>query len=184
MVTMAVTPKVQFVSCGQCYACLQNKRVEWTFKLEQELKVSKTAWFITLTYNHDNLVFGENQIPTLYVADLQKFIKRCRQYQKRNTNSEQTIRYFACGEYGEKNDRPHYHLIMFNLHPKTLNNLQKLWSIYNKSNKTYDPIGQIKVGTVTTASIHYTTKYIINRFGEYDNKLKPFVIMSRKPPRS
>lgn len=47
------------------------------------------------------------RIPMLSKSDLQKFLKRLRKaYGKK-------VRYFACGEYGPKTFRPHYHLLFF-----------------------------------------------------------------------
>lgn len=60
---------------------------------------------ITLTYDDQN-------VPTNYSVEkpaLQKFFKRLRKSLR-----GKKIKYFACGEYGEKTLRPHYHAIIFN----------------------------------------------------------------------
>lgn len=82
------------------------------------------------------------------------------------------IRYYSVGEYGTITERPHYHSIMFNMHPLTLQKLGdgKIW---NK--------GHVRNGQVNFASIAYTTKYVIDRNEIYEGKQKPFTLMSRKP---
>ena len=39
-------------------------------------------------------------------------MKRLRK--KKGANQNQPIRYYQCGEYGDKFGRPHYHAILFN----------------------------------------------------------------------
>lgn len=57
---------------------------------------------------------------------------------------------------------------MFNLHPQTVAKLSDIWGQ-----------GTVKAGTVTAASIHYVTKYVINRTGNYEGKQKPFAQISQ-----
>lgn len=62
--------------------------------------------FVTLTYAPGNLPPNAS----LEHNDYQLFMKRVRKhYQGR------TIRYYMCGEYGEQEQRPHYHACLFNV---------------------------------------------------------------------
>jgi len=70
--------------------------------------------FITLTYNNKHLPGNpddpddiEHNPGTLVKQHLTKFLKRLRK------NSGEKIRYYACGEYGDSNNRPHYHALLF-----------------------------------------------------------------------
>lgn len=47
----------------------------------------------------------------LHYPDIQKFIKRFRQYAKRKYSA--SVRYFIIGEYGTNSLRPHWHLLLF-----------------------------------------------------------------------
>lgn len=85
-------------------------------------------------------------------------------------NNSRSLRYYAVGEYGTKRERPHYHLLMFNLLPTLSNRIEEIWGM-----------GQVLVGDVNERSIHYTTKYHVNAFGDYPGREPPFVLMSRKP---
>jgi len=67
--------------------------------------------FVTLTYNDDNLPADSSVSP----RELTLFIKRLRK--ECDLKGYGRIRYFGCGEYGEKSGRPHYHLALFNYGP-------------------------------------------------------------------
>lgn len=59
--------------------------------------------FLTLTYAPEHLPKNGS----ISKVAVQKFVKRLRK------RVGQPLRYFACGEYGEGNGRPHYHLLIF-----------------------------------------------------------------------
>lgn len=156
------TGKIQAVPCGKCLACLSNKRQDWSFRLMQEYKRSKSAAFITLTYHPK---FYPNS--GLSKRHFQLFMKRLRR------NSTDRLRYFAVGEYGGKTGRGHYHAIIFNFVGDE-KFLQSIWSLDG------EPIGIVHIGKVNEASVRYCTKYVIQRGNHMDKKLnKPFSLMSR-----
>lgn len=102
------------VPCGRCTECrLQHSREVATRVVLEALDYTDN-WCITLTYDDDNLVFGGEGRATLVPPDLKKFMKDLRRYFEYHYNHT-GIRFYACGEYGDKNARPHYHLIVFNL---------------------------------------------------------------------
>lgn len=154
------------VPCGKCNFCLALRRADWTFRLKQELKISSSASFVTLTYDEENLVFADDG-PTLCKSDLQLFFKRLRKKEKKG------IRYYAVGEYGTETSRPHYHIILFNASSSKV--VEDSWKVDGK------PIGMTHIGLVTPASIHYVTKYVINRVCDYGLRAPPFQVMSRNP---
>jgi hypothetical protein len=160
------------VPCGKCGSCRYNRRIGWSFRLAQELKVSTSAYFITLTYDNENIKYSNSGAPTLCKEDLQKFIKRARKEQCKYTTAK--IRHYSVGEYGSKTGRPHYHTILFNLDPNTRNKLVKRW-----------PFGGIHIGSVNGASIHYITKYHVNYRTmsdlTEDDPINEFAMMSKKP---
>ena len=77
-----------FVPCRKCSECKMSRAKEWAVRLYSELKTTEKSCFITLTYSDEN-----NPI-ILKKSDFQKFIKRLRK--------DYDIKYFACGEYGDK----------------------------------------------------------------------------------
>ena len=69
------------VPCGKCGYCLQNKRLDWAFRLEVEARYSCGADFVTLTYGEAALPFEISEglaRPTLVKSHLQKFVKDLR----------------------------------------------------------------------------------------------------------
>lgn len=177
------------VPCGKCLSCLQNRRADWSFRLKEELRNSSTAYFVTLTYQDKYLPYSDYG-STLEKQALQKWLKRLRIQQQRESKSDSTlsmskkIRYYAVGEYGEERGRPHYHVILFNVISKDIQKtLNRSWQSKDPLTKKTEPTGTVDIGTVTPASIHYVTGYIINRFDDkYKNKQPPFSLMSTKPP--
>lgn len=156
------------VPCGKCYACKMNKRIEWTFRLYQELVGSLSAYFVTLTYADSNIPTKVDKstgeiLNVLRKADLQTFIKNLRYYSK--------FRYFAVGEYGEQFKRPHYHLLIFNLERKAAQKIGDIWKH-----------GSIHIGKVEMRSIHYCTKDMMKDVKFKSNGgVDAFRIMSTKP---
>lgn len=157
------------VPCGRCNFCLSVKRADWSFRLTQELKVCKSSYFLTLTYDNEHVPFNPlSGLPELSKRDYQLFTKLLRK--KNSLISDWPLRYYAVGEYGTQTARPHYHALMFNLVPALSNSLAEIWGK-----------GSVDIGKVEPASIHYVTKYVINKTTEYIGREPPFAFMSKRP---
>lgn len=177
------------VPCGKCLPCQKKRRSDWAFRLEQEFLGSDSAFFITLTYNDLTIPRTKEGIPTLFKKDVQDYIKRLRWHHQKYVSKElkipmkqvkevsKPIRYYAVGEYGTKTRRPHYHLLLFNYDIANLTPLTAQW----KHTQSGVKMGHVDIGTVTNASIEYTTKYMFKPFGKKDLRQKPFSLMSKKP---
>ena len=105
--------------CGSCVACRIKRKMEWTTRLELEASCHENSSFHTLTYAHAPQMQGPllpGQVrpgPTLIRKDLSNWLKTLREaYHRKNSNSS-PLRFFGCGEYGDKHERPHYHVILF-----------------------------------------------------------------------
>lgn len=99
------------VPCGKCPICVKRKINAWKFRLSKEAEVHTSAFFVTLTYNEDNVPLTTSGYKTLRKRDIQLFMKRLRKKQAKVTDVK--IRYYLVGEYGSKTFRPHYHAIIF-----------------------------------------------------------------------
>ena len=91
--------------CGCCPACRAQKSLEWSLRMYLESTYYNDIAFITLTYAPEFLPENGSLSP----AHLQGFFKRLRR------KIDYKIRYFACGEYGDKFGRAHYHAIIYGL---------------------------------------------------------------------
>lgn len=154
------------VPCGRCPPC-QSRRVSmWSFRLMKEEERSDSAYFVTLTYDTDHVPITKKGFMTLQKRDFQLFMKRLRKIQPKNAKK---ISYYACGEYGSRNYRPHYHSILFNCAEETI---AKAWTA-----------GTTYVGSVTGASIAYTLKYInkgkLIPLHSNDDRVPEFSLMSK-----
>lgn len=148
------------VPCGKCLTCRINRSRMWTERLLHEASLHESNVFLTLTYNDEHLpgkIPGTNK--TLVPEDLQKFWKRLRKRLK------ERIRFYACGEYGDKDARPHYHAIVFGLTWKDLKTRRLpsgrmtsdlISSVWDKGFNT--------VGMVEHASIRYVTDYVMKKW--------------------
>jgi len=163
------------VPCGRCPACYKRRVSSWSFRLMQQEKIAETAYFITLTYDTKHVPITDKGFMGLAKRDLQLFFKRLRKSQDakkahRNWQGPHSpIRYYACGEYGGKTRRPHYHIIIFNA---KLELIQPAWDK-----------GQVHYGVVTGASVGYCLKYMskVSKIGkaEWDDRIPEFALMSK-----
>ena len=92
------------VPCGQCIGCRLERSRQWAMRCCHEASLYDLNCFITLTYDPEHLPPDGS----LVLDHFQRFMKRLR---KRFGSG---IRFFHCGEYGEKFARPHYHACLFN----------------------------------------------------------------------
>lgn len=169
--------------CGQCIGCRLDWAGDWAARCEKESKLHQSNCFITLTYEDKTLPIGGSTRSTISKRDWQLFMKRLRKAYPTNE-----IRFFACGEYGSLNERAHYHALLFNHdfpdkrlwkpHPRSplylSASLQSLWGL-----------GYTSIGAVTYQSASYVARYVLKKLtgtrSDYEDRAKPFVLMSRKP---
>ena len=144
------------VSCKQCTGCRQENQRQWAIRCIHEASLHLNNIFITLTYNPENLP----EHNTLVKKDFQDFMKRLRKHKKANKYNK--IRYFHCGEYGEKKSkRPHYHAIIYNC------NFNDRIPVPGKKGLTTSPTlekiwgkGLVSIGDVNFTTASYVAGYV------------------------
>lgn len=166
--------------CGQCIGCRLERSRQWAVRCVHESQLYESNCFITLTYRDECLPPGGS----LVKEDFQRFMKRLRK------EYGEGIRYFHCGEYGEKFSRPHYHACLFNfdfadrvlfkdrggVRLYVSESLSRLW-----------PFGFATVGDVTFESAAYVARYITKKItgdqadNHYGGRLPEYITMSRRP---
>ena len=113
--------------------------------------------FITLTYDDENLPWDGS----LNKKHFQDFMKRLRFH-----NPKKSIRYFHCGEYGEKLQRPHYHALLFNhdFADKTLwTTNEGVHTYVSEELAKHWPWGFSTTGQVTWDSAAYCARYVTKK---------------------
>lgn len=174
------------VPCGKCLGCLMTKAFYWSVRCVCESVDYDECYFLTLTYDDDNLPDGRN----LCRAHVQGFVKRLRYYFR-----NYRLRVFYCGEYGEKRHRPHYHMIVFGLPLKKENILLYAVDKSKRGNVNYgcpflDKIwkhGFTRVGSFSSNSASYVAQYTLKKnsgtMAAFLSKkeVKPFIGMSNRP---
>lgn len=93
-----------YSKCGCCEQCNAEKANNWVVRNYYEAKSHEKIAFVTLTYKNNPII--------LLKKDLKDFIKRLRRRLEYHNNEK--IRFFAAGEYGTLNNRPHFHIIIYN----------------------------------------------------------------------
>lgn len=193
------------IPCGHCIGCRLDKSREWADRIMCELAYHDKACFITLTYDDKHLpdkrqfidndgVIHDSTHNPLVKKHLQDFIKRLRDrfgYKK--------VRYYAVGEYGEKNKRPHYHAIIFGVDfsdDRIVNFIRDGYihytskTLYDESNPDHSvwKYGLCDIAEVSWNDAAYVARYTTkkqygdaNKVYEIYNYEPEFSIMSLKP---
>lgn len=145
------------VACGRCIGCRLDYSLNWAIRCVHEAKTHTDNCFITLTFKDEYL----DKNLSLQQVDYQKFMKRLRK-----AINPQKVRYYACGEYGSKNHRPHWHACLFGWRPDDL----VLWQV-REGIKLYRssileklwPYGFCTIGEVTFESAAYVARYMTKK---------------------
>lgn len=187
------------IPCGQCIGCkLQRSRV-WADRIMCEALEHSGNYMLTLTYDNKNLPMADIvldsgevlQLPTLFKSDFQKFMKRLRK-----RFEPHKIRFYGIGEYGPKNGRPHFHIIVFGLPEQELDfEILK----YNQNGSTRYPLfrsdtldelwpygfilGQQLTWECAAYCARYVTDKVLDNKEQYENLglAEEFSLMSRRP---
>lgn len=169
------------VPCGQCIGCRLERSRQWAMRCVHEAYGHEENAFITLTY-------APEHVPpdgSLNKSHFQKFMKRFRK-----AISPKLVRFFHCGEYGEKNERPHYHACIFgyDFPDKVLYTIRDECRLYRSPMlEGLWPFGFATVGDVTFESAAYVARYITKKItgdlakDHYQGRQPEYTTMSRRP---
>lgn len=175
--------------CGGCVGCRLERSRTWMVRVMNEAQLHEQNSYVTLTYKPEALPAWGN----LQYRDFQLFMKRLRK-------EFGPVRFYMCGEYGEKDRRPHYHACLFGVGFSD----RKVWGKNRNGDVLYRspileklwPLGISTVGNVTEQSASYVARYImkkvngpaaeehyrvVNERGEVFDLTPEFTKMSLKP---
>ena len=177
------------IGCGRCIGCRLERSRQWAIRCVHESQLHENNTYLTLTYDEEHLPSDGSLDHTHF----QKFMKR---YRKAFPDTK--IRYFMCGEYGErcyfcklnkqscwrnqagchKNwtpelARPHYHAIIFghDFDDKEIYQEQDNGIKLYESEKLHKiwGNGQCIIGDVTFESAAYVARYILKKVNNDDD---------------
>lgn len=171
--------------CGQCIGCRLERSRRWAVRLMHEATLHEKSCFLTLTYNDSHLPSDGS----LKVEDFQLFMKRLRR------GSAGPLRFFHCGEYGERFARPHYHCVLFGEDFRSDRVLSKTTdrgdSIYVSPRLSElwgkGDLEQQMIGELTFESAAYVARYCLKKVtgkraeSHYEGRKPEYVTMSRRP---
>jgi hypothetical protein len=94
----------QLLPCGHCPGCKMANAASWANRMEMELPYHENAWFLTLTYDNENVPYratwdtltGEviTENLSLCYEDMQKFWKRLRRHIEYHEKRKGKLMYF------------------------------------------------------------------------------------------
>lgn len=178
--------------CGMCLGCRIDKARQWSLRCVHEAKQHVFNSFVTLTYEDDHLPSDS----AVNKRELQLFFKKLRK-------AGFVFRYYASGEYGTINNRPHYHVLFFGIdfhEDRRLHRIQNEKRYY--TSETLTRIwgnGRADITGLNITTAQYVAKYIIGKklgkdaeddpvysrldlsTGEWFSVNPEFVLMSRRP---
>lgn len=166
------------IPCGKCVGCKLEQSRQWAVRCMHEKRLHNESAFVTLTYDDLHLPADRS----LNLSHLQNFMKRLRKH------TGPGLRFFACGEYGSKTSRPHYHLLLLNkdFTDKRLVTTGSQYSLYESPVlSSVWRFGAHVIGDVTFESAAYVARYCTkkNQNGKTmsDGRRSEFLVMSRNP---
>jgi hypothetical protein len=147
------------VRCRKCDNCNAQRKREWVERVAKEWYVHERTWFLTFTFAEcltvinqgkrnemtvspkmDSETFTEPLYPEY--ADIQLWLKRIRKKHK--------VKFLSVEEFGEKNGRLHWHIVLHSSRHLTGDEMQRHWDY-----------GKLHSKLVTDSDIgSYIAKYV------------------------
>lgn len=135
------------VRCRHCLACKADYENQLREICKSVARNAENSVFLTMTIAPQHMEYAEVtdketgeifKVETIVKKHLQDFNRRIK-YNDNKHRKEYPIRsrenkewqplfYIQTGEYGKGTMRPHYHSVYWNLHPRTIKNIEKYWT--------------------------------------------------------
>lgn len=191
--------------CGNCLGCRENRSQHWALRCVHEASLYENNCFLTLTFNPASL----NERSSLIKSDFQNFMKR---FRAKRTGMQEVhydddpdanpfpIRFFHCGEYGDKKHRPHHHACIFNFDFADKRFFKKDRGVTLYTSKLLSSLwtdGFSTIGEVNFKSAAYLARYVLKKVNGFHSAshyirwdeetgeafyLEPeYITMSRRP---
>lgn len=143
----------------------------WTHRIILEAHQHTENAFLTLTYEASKMPLTSSSLATLQPKDLSDWLKRFRK-----AIAPCKIRFYAVGEYGDENWRPHYHVALFgyphcrygNTHANKPPSVKNEWpqrdccDVCDLVRDTWGK-GRVFIGDLSTESAQYISGYVTKK---------------------
>lgn len=140
--------------CGKCLGCKEKHSREWAVRCCLEASLYQDNCFITLTFSDDFLPKDMEAAAVIW----KKFRKSLQMFYP-------GVRYFACCERGDLNNRIHFHALLFG-YDLSNDQLKELWKY-----------GISESDSLSYGSCLYVARYVDKKKGAFDG----FIRMSNRP---
>lgn len=175
------------VPCGKCIGCRLDYSRHWALRSMHEAKMHDKNCFVTLTFNDDHIP-DDRSVHKEYIRS---WLKRFRK------KYGEGIRYMLCGEYGEKYQRPHYHILFYgfdfpdkyvyserrgNIYYRSPG-LEDIWrEAYSSESNGFSIIGDVEFESSAYVARYVTKKVFGHKADKYYKGREPeFLLTSRMP---
>lgn len=168
--------------CGNCIGCRLERSRQWAIRSLHESTLHEHNCFVTLTYDPDKKGYS----PSLNKRDIVLFLKKLRKKLE-----PEKIRFFQCGEYGDLNNHPHHHVLLFGYDfPDKVKCVTSSGAVYYRSAELEKlwRHGFSSIGDLTFESAAYVARYVLKKLNGDEAKfydelgiIPPYVTMSRRP---
>lgn len=161
------------IPCKKCIGCKIDHAKEWATRAQLEAKEHEYNYFLTLTYNENNLPKNKEGISNIELKDWKRFINSLRKNHERKGHTG--IKYLTSAEYGSRRGRPHFHACIFNMPIYDLkkSNISKKSKKQLYQSKEINKIwgkGIVEIGIVTYESAGYTASYTFKKLNKTNYK--------------
>lgn len=195
--------------CGKCLLCTKRYRLHWVLRCMHEARFYSQMCYITLTVDDAHIdgvfppvcSFNGSSWHSLRHKPFQDFMKRLRRqldYGYRYAEMVdgkpvdriykgepgRPLRFYMCGEYGEKFHRPHYHAIIFGFFPPDARPLRGNLCTSDLVSRKW-PFGFHTIAKVEPACVSYVAGYVDKKLDDarmdwaFNGVAPEYVAMSR-----
>lgn len=157
------------VPCGKCDGCRLEYARQWAVRCMHEASLKLENCFVTLTFDEEHLPPGSSLLRHRGRCDCPSVCKTFPGFMKRLRKDlhGMRVRYFHCGEYGEKSGRPHYHALLFGC---DFGDDRKEWTVRggfpvwrSARLERLWPFGLSEIGNCSVEAACYVARYVVKK---------------------
>ena len=151
-----ITGMLKGPPCGKCDNCIIIKKAQKVSRIQFEAEhYEGQNTFVSLTLDDFNITSDHSICRKTFTETLDNMRRQIKYH-----NIDYKLQYFGVGEYGEKTERPHFHIIMFGRYPMEAKELiERVWKK-----------GFIDVKPLDSGLSRYIAGYVTKKMTNIKNK--------------